>query len=260
VSSRRSSIFVLIALLGVLGVAGGWLYSRNSLFRLAEVQVESERADLDAEIRRRLAGILGRSLFTLSLRQLESELAALPAVESVSLHRRWPSTLLIRVREREAVGMAFRNGKLWTYDASGEPIEALRRPLATPLVRGVVPGTPQAKDIYAWLARARKSEPGLVDLNEMDEAEWVNDRGLIVRFLARNLEVEMGFAGFDEAWRRFERALAAVRERQIEATYFDATYRHRVVVRGRSVLQNPSHSLDLKGLVRRTTGGPVGGR
>jgi cell division protein FtsQ len=62
---------------------------------------------------------LGTPLARLDLSSIEARVAALPAVESVSVSRSWPHTVEIEVTERQPVAAIMRDGAWWAMDATG---------------------------------------------------------------------------------------------------------------------------------------------
>ena len=61
---------------------------------------------------------LGTPLARLDLSSIESSVAAMPAVESVSVHRSWPHTVTIEVTERTPIAAIMRDGAWWVVDAA----------------------------------------------------------------------------------------------------------------------------------------------
>lgn len=240
----------------VLTAASGWLYSRQSLFRLSEIRVQAEDTELAAQAQKKLMDRLGKSLFVISFSGIEEDLAKIPAIRKVNIRRRWPSTLVISLEIKDPVAMTFYEGKLWGLDSQGNLIDVLHRPRSLPLIKFQSKDFETRKEVFSWLDRQRHRESsGALDFSRIDELMWTPDRGLIVKSFESEIEVELGFRGFDAAWERAEQAVVALRSRDIRANYLDATYRHRVVA---SRLQNFQNGLNLKGLVHRAGAAPMG--
>jgi hypothetical protein len=124
-----------------LAVALGGVFSRIpralsevEAFKVKEVRLRGERfLTLDAAVET-LALPDNASVWD-DTRILEARLAAHPLVEEASVHRRFPSTLLLRVREVEPVGLV-PLPTLKAVDASGHilPIDPLAHRLDLPIM------------------------------------------------------------------------------------------------------------------------------
>jgi cell division septal protein FtsQ len=103
-------LVVLVALAGTVWAfkvgadhVAARLWLRNERFVLENLVVRSD-GRLRAEHVRQYGGIKeGMGLFEIRLADLRDALASIPLVESVSLERRLPDTLIIDIREREPV-------------------------------------------------------------------------------------------------------------------------------------------------------------
>lgn len=237
-----------------LCAAAGWVYSRQSVFRLSRITVESTDAALRVDIRNRLLSHLGSGLFALSLRDLEQEILQVPSVSGATIYRRWPAEIVIRPKLKQPVAMTFVGKELWTLDEGGEKIEVLRKPEGLILARRMPADVAVRKEIFAWLAAGTPGEAPSLEVAQFDEMEWMNDRGLVLRSLEPELEVELGFGGYAAAWSRLARAHKILTERGVKAAHLDASYPHRVVVGGVNNLRIFQNGLDLKRLGRRAGG------
>ncbi|MBS1982997.1 MAG: FtsQ-type POTRA domain-containing protein [Bdellovibrionales bacterium] len=235
----------------VVALAVGWASTRNLLFRLSDVTVRTEDPELRTTIQRKLMPYLGKSLFGLSLADIEVSLRTLPTVKSLSLMRRWPSELVIAVETKRPVAISFRGRKLWTLSSDGTFIDVLTRPLALPLLKSLPQDPATIAELFQWLNDVRGVDTRSLDFGAVDEVIWTSERGLTLRSYAADLEIELGFHDFAAAWSRADRALSVLHARGVAANHLDATYRHRVVVRGRPPLRNFQNGLNSKELVRR---------
>jgi hypothetical protein len=260
-ASKKRFLYVAGLFLAV-SLSAGWLYSRNALFRFSDIEVRTDDAELTQQIRGVLLRYLGRSLFSLSLHEIENKILELPKVEKVTLHRLWPSKLLVTLQPKVAVGMSFLGSKLWTLDKSGRAIEVVRTPVALPLLKnffqapsfGLKMNEREGAEFFAWLDSVEHQQSRFIDFDKIHEIEWSADRGIILRSADLELEVEIGNHNFDAAWHRVNTAYGFASAQGLNPDFLDATYRSRVVMRSASKLQNSQSGLNLKGLVRRNGG------
>lgn len=243
-----------LAVIFGLCAAAGWMYSRQSVFRLSRITVESTDAALRVDIRNRLLSHLGSGLFALSLPDLEQEILEVSSVSGATIYRRWPAEIVIRPKLKQAVAMTFVGKELWTLDENGEKIEVLRKPAGLILARRMPADSSVRREVFAWLASPIPAENGGIEVSQFDEMEWITDRGLVLRSLEPELEVELGFGAYAAAWSRLARAHRILTERGVKAAHLDASYPHRVVVGGVNNLRIFQNGLDLKRLGRRAGG------
>jgi cell division protein FtsQ len=113
---RRVALTLLL-----LGAAGGlvWLVFFSSVLAISGVKVDGT-AVLDPRTVRRVAQVpKGTPLATVNLDAIAARVEDLPAVRSVDVSRDWPDRVRILVRERHAVAVVERDGRLRGVDRDG---------------------------------------------------------------------------------------------------------------------------------------------
>jgi hypothetical protein len=252
------SLMLLGFMVAFVAGSAGWLYSRQSIFRLAEIEVEAESAELRDRIRDRLLGELGQSLFSLSLRRIESEALEFAEVGSVRVRRRWPNAVEVLVSEKRALALEFSRYGLQTLDERGLVIGKLERARGLPLMRGFPGESPEKLEALAWLAslQVETEERGALGYQHIDEVRWEQDEGLRVVCGVLGLEVDLGYEGFARGWERANRGYRIFREQGRVPQFLDASYRNSVIAKElgktRGELQNSQSDLNLEELGRRT--------
>jgi hypothetical protein len=115
------TLFVLIAL-----PAAGWLgwrwASTSDRFAIKDVIVTGNSRVTHEEILR-LARVQTPNIFRLSIRDVEERLARHPWIASVSVSRRLPDKLAVRVIERQAACVALLDGVLYLTERDGRPFK-----------------------------------------------------------------------------------------------------------------------------------------
>ncbi len=149
--ARRSSLVFLsviltIALLISLGYAlsyvGSLFFSRNPHFTLKTIEMTTDGRLSVPELKRWVGVDRETNLFAIDFEKVRNNLLSKPQIESISIHRKLPSTLVVRVTERDAVvQIRFRRrGFLYLLDRHGV---AMRPPAipsserALPLIEGL---------------------------------------------------------------------------------------------------------------------------
>jgi cell division protein FtsQ len=116
---RRRTVFVVIAVTVVLAVVGTWLVAFSSVFGVRNVDVRGVHV-LTADQVRAAADIKdGTPLVRLDTSAITKRVEQLPDVESAQVSTSFPSTVVIMVEERVAVGFVQRGGKVWLVDHTG---------------------------------------------------------------------------------------------------------------------------------------------
>jgi cell division septal protein FtsQ len=119
---------LLAALLLVLALAGASTVYRGPWLRAHTVVVlGNERVPTAAVLER--AALEGRSLLTLDEQAAARRVEALPWVRRAQVQRWWPSTLAVRVEERQPVAVWVKGGETYLVDEEGRVLD-----------RGVGPG------------------------------------------------------------------------------------------------------------------------
>lgn len=145
---------VLVAAIIAVVIAGlVWLVGFSPVLAAKSVQVEGNSVLSVAEVEARGAVPMGTPLARVNLDHIVERVGTLPAVEKVSVERRWPNTVAIIVTERTAV-IALAQGSTFIWvDASGTKFHEAQ----TPGADLVVVQAPDDQRILADLATVTQS-------------------------------------------------------------------------------------------------------
>jgi len=141
---------VLLAL--AIGLSGVGLYRffGSSLFALQRIQVSGNRRARTEEILRAVEPWRRANLIGLDLSPIAHAIGVHPWIERVTLSKRLPDGLAIRITERRAVALYRDGARLWWLSAEGRPI-AVYDPRGDP-------------DEYVLIAGDRRALPEAVGL------------------------------------------------------------------------------------------------
>ena len=136
---------------GVLAIAAGsYVAAREtSLFAVHGIDVRGAPPALQREIERTLAPFRGTNLLKLDGAKLERDVAALPAVRSVSYDRAFPHTLRVTVVPETPVAVLHRGAETWLVSTRARVIAHIRA--------GVRPGLPRV-----WVPSKTPVAPGAI--------------------------------------------------------------------------------------------------
>ena len=130
---RRALFAVVLALLVVASAGAGarWLLEQP-LFRVQHVQVEGIRHESLAQVLS-VSGLGSHpSMLSVNVKQVRQRLERFSWIDTVSLEKHWPNTVVVTVRESKPVAVAFARGHRLQYvNARGRDLGVA--PIATNL-------------------------------------------------------------------------------------------------------------------------------
>lgn len=201
--------YLAVALLLVVLVGGGTyaVYFSDAL-SVQDVEVSGTDTVKTSDIERVAAVPLGGPLATADLVAVERRVAALAAIRSVEVTRKWPHSVLITVQEREPVAVVQRGGTYRTVDVEGVAFGSFKR-APTDLPRIEAPNSATVTDpeavgeavtVLAALPDEVASRVDHLVLRSADEIELVLRDDRVVRWggaegSARKAEVVLALLG-----------------------------------------------------------------
>jgi len=111
-----------VAVLVLLSAAGTFRFLRGSLFALQRFEVIGNRRSRTEEILQALERWRGSNLVTLNLAPAAATLQQLAWVERVTLAKRFPDGLSVRITERTVAALFKEGDRLWWLDGKGQTI------------------------------------------------------------------------------------------------------------------------------------------
>ncbi|HET9065214.1 MAG TPA: FtsQ-type POTRA domain-containing protein [Gemmatimonadales bacterium] len=157
---------LVVIVLGVIGV-GALLFiavptiiNRFAFFRIASVEFEGVQYLAPQDLLDRLA-IPPSSHILVDLEPIEARARDIPGIREARITRRWPGTLVVRVREAVPVALVSVEGQLMVMDVTGEVL-----PWSPSRIEHPLPIAPQDSTVASLLGRLRLADPqgyGLLD-------------------------------------------------------------------------------------------------
>lgn len=270
--STRAKQGILFSLFVLFFLCLGYFSSRSSRFCFSEIIISTSSAneEIENQIKRELLPELGKNLFSISLVDIEKKILQLSPVESVRLHRAWPSALVVEAIIKTPIALQFNGNQLWTVGKNLLRIESVKNPPPLPLLinfeklLSVRTGSRQQEmlqEFFSFLSEISKREagPGL-EFEKISEIRWSEESGLILWSYELGIEIEMGFEHFSKGWALADQSIIWANERNIALSQIDTSYSTRVVARPKVRLQNSQIGLNLEELVHRKDSGPAAAR
>ena len=159
-ASRWRLAFVSIAALVLLAspLWGPRVFRRLDFFRVRRVEILGARYTSPSELLDRLRVDTTRSVWD-PLEPLAARVRSHAQVESVTVTRRLPGTLVVRVVERHPVALIEAPGGLRAVDERGRPLPL--DPSKTPVDAPVVTAAPRDTLVYPLLGAMQREAPQL---------------------------------------------------------------------------------------------------
>lgn len=219
-------VAVALGLLAGAGAGGfqAWTWARTSpTFAVQTLEVEGAQRVPAAELLRLGRLVKGVNLFSFDARAAEREMASHPWVRLVSLTRRLPSGVHVRVEERTAVALVSL-GELYLVDTDGELFKRVQAsdgvdaPLVTGLDRaafGQRPEAEKARLVQALDAIAAWGRDEALAHEPLSEVR-LSDDGLALVTM-KGLEVRLGDGGLQKGLERLAKVKRELAARRLEA-------------------------------------------
>lgn len=208
-------------------------------FAITKIETTGLRLSDAAAVRAVCEQWSGANLFELDIESLRAELTSLPWVEAVTIEKRVPDTLVVRVAERVPVGLAMTNEGLRYVDREGRAFAPIAPSVGNPglpLVTGK--SVDERRRAVSFLETLRADDPDLYSRVSQIEALRPSGFRLFDRDLAARLFVpETGAA---ESWRRLYALERVESWGPSGLEYADLRFTRRIVVQPRSISRSQS--------------------
>lgn len=219
-AARFTRLRTVWVVLGVLGVAGvlGWLVWGTSLLGVRHVEVAGASDPLGQQVRDAAAITEGTPLARLDTGAVAARLERLPEVDSATVRRDWPRSVVIAVRERVPVAVVRGKGSAQALDREGMLFRRYDRgeaPSRLPVVRLSARAADRAEALREVAVVVTSLDPTIVrDVTEVHAASMDS----ITLAMADGDQVRWG-SGADAA----EKAAVLAQLLRQDASVYDVT-------------------------------------
>ncbi|NNJ91445.1 MAG: FtsQ-type POTRA domain-containing protein [Gammaproteobacteria bacterium] len=199
----------------------GWLINPATL-PVKVVRIDGELKYLQkAELENAVAGVVSGGFFNIDLKSVMNKAHELPWVEEVSVKRIWPDTVVMEIREREAIA---RWGDKHLVTGSGEiflPNELL--PEGLPVLIGMDDRSVEVVELF------KREKPRFARLGLKIATLHVNKRGAWSIAFDNGLHIAIGRMDIKNRLRRLADNFVAISQRG-NPEYIDLRYRYGIAV------------------------------
>jgi cell division septal protein FtsQ len=124
----KNKFFLGFILILIIFCASFYIFSFASFFQIKEIQIYGEKTisandlktTLNEKIEKRIFSFLSKSIFLINPKKIESEfLQKYPKISKIEIKRKFPSTLILNIQEREPVAIFLVDDKKFFVDSTG---------------------------------------------------------------------------------------------------------------------------------------------
>ena len=221
---RLALVGLGVLLLAASPLWGPGVLGRLDFFRVRRVEILGTRYTAPGELLDRLKVDTTRSVWE-PLEPLAARVRSHAQVESVTVTRRLPGTLVVRVKERHPVALVNAPGGLRAVDERGRrlPLDPSRTPVDAP----VVTAAPRDTMVYHLLGAMQREAPGLYAKLSSIRANGADEIVLQIADLPVRAMTNVTLARLGD----IEPVERDLMRRQLRPTELDLRYRDQVIAR-----------------------------
>jgi len=236
----KAKIFKLVQFLflAVVLIVLGWSsysavrYLRTApRFQVRQLSVSGLRRVRESQIIERAKFEIGTNAFAVNLDDMRERVEELQWVRHALVHRILPNEVVIKIVEREPIGLARIHGEIYEFDADAAVLEpdALSLP-SFPILDGLQPGNAEANQQKVQLYQKVLEDLGSIELSEVH----ITDAGEVsVVSTSDGLLVNIGGEDFRARWLKYLQLKAQIQQQYPDAVRVDLRFRNQVIVKMR---------------------------
>ncbi len=219
---------LFIALIGVIGLAGVYLYGKTAdIMRINRIEVTGNKHLSDKEIISLMKLGRGESMLRISSRELSERVLKSPWIRDVVIRKELPHTLIVKVKEAEPLALLKRKGHLYIVSRRGEILEELSQTIAfLPVIK--MDSTKKSLLKEALKVAGIVREEGFFS---DDEIEIIAKTPEEMTLKIGDLTVKIGKGNYRKKLSRFVQLEDEIVKRGMPAGYVDLRFSRRVIVR-----------------------------
>jgi cell division protein FtsQ len=239
---RRIGIIFLVITTAVLLVLkiSTWLGAQE-LFQLKEIKIEGTRFIKNTELRKYFEIDTLKRIFDIDLRAIEKQVREHPLVQGVQVSRRFPSTLIIKIAEKEPIAIV-NNFELFAIDAHGQVLPKIHPAMLCdyPIIsnlsirKGQIDETAELNKILDLLLYLKKRQFNLY--SRISEISYSKNLGVYFYLTNGAVPVLMGLEDLEKKGDNLLKVLRLLdKENKVQNfEYFDLRFAEQVIAKKRA--------------------------
>jgi cell division protein FtsQ len=226
-----ASLFFVICLIPIGWAAySGMVYlTTDARFEVRKLSVSGlKRVDENQVLTKAGFGV-GTNVFRVKLDQIRERVEELPWVRYAIVERVLPDKIIIKVAEREPIGLARINGEIYQFDVDAkildsDPLSTSSFPILDGLRAGDHKGNLQKVEIY----RKVVDDVGQTALSEVHISD---SQEVMVVSASDPLLVNIGTVDFRNRWIKYLQLKPQIQQQYPQAVRVDLRFKNQVIVR-----------------------------
>ncbi|MBI4208707.1 MAG: FtsQ-type POTRA domain-containing protein [Deltaproteobacteria bacterium] len=224
--------FIVVGAYGLYDWGSRWFLSLE-YFKLKSVTIEPSAHVSQEAVEKDLQPYLGKSIFTISLKELCKRWESNPWVEEVMVRRHLPSRLSVRFLEYRPVAL-LRDKEIYHYiDGHGSVFKKVGKGelMDFPIFTGVTQKAILHQDEESLLLLHRglellilSQERSFPSIKEISEIQLEKGFGLTLYPMKTRVAIRFGWGQYEEKWRRLERIWRYLEKGGRKVKYIDLDY------------------------------------
>jgi len=212
------------------GVYQGVIFLRTSpRFEVQKLTVSGVKHIAESQILAKAGFDAGANVFRVKLDEVRERVEQLPWVRYALVERVLPDQILIKVVEREPVGLARIRGEVYQFDADGKILDPNAASGSSfPILDGLRPGDNDGNVIKVEMYRKVIEDIGEASLSEIQISE---SREVTVVSTSDPLVVSLGGNDFRNRWLKYLSLKSQIQQQYPEAVRIDLRFKNQVIVR-----------------------------
>jgi cell division protein FtsQ len=198
-------------------------------FDIQKVTVSGLKHVQESEVLANAGFKVGTNVFRVELDEIRERVEQLPWVRYALVERILPDQIVIKIVEREPVGLARIRGEVYQFDAEGMVLDPdVGNGSSFPILDGLRGGDKKGNSV-----KVEKYQKVIEDLGQASLSEiHINETGEVTVVSASDpLMINLGSGDFRNRWRRYLQLRAQIQQQYPEAVRIDLRFRNQVIVR-----------------------------
>jgi cell division septal protein FtsQ len=223
----------LVALSGLGWTAyRGVVYTRTAArFEVQKLSVSGLKHVRENDVLAKAGFEVGTNVFRVNLDEMRERVEELAWVRHALVERVLPDQIVIKIVERESIGLARIAGEVYEFDSEGNVLEPNAASDASfPILDGLEPADPQRNEYKVGIYQKVMDALGQAALSEIH----INDAGEVTVVSATDpLTVNLGAADFRSRWIKYLQLKPQIQEQYPRAVRVDLRFKNQVIIKMR---------------------------
>jgi cell division protein FtsQ len=206
------------------------VYARTTpRFEVQKLSVSGARRIPETEVIAKAGFEAGTNIFRINLEEMRSRVEELSWVRHAAVQRILPDQIVIRVVEREPIGLTRIKGEIYQFDIDGEILDPDPASGSSfPILDGLRAGDREANGRKVQIYRSVMEELDQTSLSEIH----INDAGEVMVVSANDpVLIDLGVSDFRNRWVKYLQLKPQIQQQYPQAVRVDLRFKNQVIIK-----------------------------